>query len=767
MRSLASVSVVAMVWALSGPIAAAQTVETGVPIRTAAAGQQEEITVTAQRREQAVGDVAATISVIGGKALTELGALEVKDIGRLTPNVQIEGTYGNASNPIITIRGVGIEDFNDNNSSPAGVYVDEVYLSAPPMLAFGLFDMERVEVLKGPQGTLYGRNTTSGAVNFISRKPTQSFEGFARASYETFERTTIEGAVGGPISDTLAFRLAGTGDFGGDYIENRFTGDDNGGRDFRAGRLLLSWEPTSRFDVLLNIHGAGDRSDIGQYQHVGFLADPVAFTPCASAIAGTVDPRACVDPFGYSDLDGDKQAGAYNRRGQLDYDSLGGSITAKWRITDAIAMTSITAIERFDGVRTEDSDGSPNRLIEIDYGVDVEQVSQELRFNITSGSVDWIVGAYYGADEVAGNNLYDLFRDLRPSVGGPDFSTVFLARNTYVQSTDVGAIFAHGFWAFRPGWTAEAGLRVSREERSFRTVSSFEESPGDLALIGLGADGVFLDERRSIESDNVSWTLGLSRDVGRDGLVYARASNGFKSGGFNGGIPFVPEEVVPFGEEQLLAYEVGIKGAANDRRIRYDASVFYYDYEDLQVFTLADTASAVPVQVLTNAADSEIYGLDAALSWRVADGLDVNAGLGLLSATYKNADIGGRDFSGQTLNNAPKVSFTLGADYERSIGPVLGRIAFNGSYQSKERLENIELAPDRATIIEEPGYWIMDARASIASPNDRFELALFAKNLTDEQPLISTLSLPDFGFSEYTYGLPRRVGVSLTVRFGP
>lgn len=725
---------------------------------------ETEILVTAQRRTQAIQDVTATISVINGDAISKRGALEIKDIGQLTPNVTIEGSYGNASNPVITIRGVGIEDFNDNNSSPAGVYVDEVYYVAPPMLAFGLYDLERVEILKGPQGTLYGRNTTSGAVNFLSRKPTSDWDGFARANYESFDRTTLEAAIGGPISQTLSFRASGLLDKGGDYIRNRFNDSRNGGRDFVGGRFQLAWKPSDSFDLLLNIHAARDRSDLGQYQHVGFLADPATFALCDAAIAGRLDPANCFDPLGYSDTDGDRYAGAYNRRSRLEYSSIGTSARAQWKISDAVTLTSITAFEGFDGVRYEDSDASPNQLLEIDYGVDVEQFSQEVRLAGKSGRLDWVIGGYFGKDTIRSTNDYDVLRDFRPITGfDPDIG-VFLARNRYVQRTDVYAGFGHGFWNFTGGWTLEAGLRFARETRDFRTISSFVEDTVDLANAGLGADGLFLDETRALRKTNLLWTAGLSNRISRDLLLYAKVSNGFKSGGFNGGIPFTPDEVVPFDEENLLAYEIGFKGSVRSIRLRYEASVFYYDYEDLQVFTLADTTAAVPIQILTNAADSRIYGLDSAAYLQLAKGLEVSVGLGLLKTEYLRANIGGRDFSGQPLPNAPELSLTLGADYERQLGRAIGRINLNGRFQSSERIENTQIGPDGPTIIDQSGHWLIDARASVAFLDDRLEFAIFAKNLFDVEPLTSTLSLPSFGFSEYTYGARRRVGASLTVR---
>jgi iron complex outermembrane receptor protein len=727
--------------------------------------EQGAIIVTAQRREQAAIDVAATISVLGNEEIVERGLYEVQDIGRLVPNVTIEGQYGNASNPLITIRGVGLEDFNDNNSSPAGVYVDDVYLVAPPMLAFGLFDLERVEVLKGPQGTLYGRNTTAGAVNFVTARPTTDFEGFVRTNLEEYDRFTAEGAISGPISETLAFRIAGLADTGGGYIRNRTLDRTEGDRDFLAGRALLQWEPSADVEVLLNVHAARDRSDLGQYQHVGLLADPVSFTPCAAAIAGRTDPATCVDPFGYSDTDGDVDAGDYNKRGRVDYDSFGTSATIKANLSKAVSLTSVTAFEGFDGTRFEDSDGSPNRLIEIDYGVDVEQFSQEIRLNGEAPRLDWIVGGYFGTDTIRVSNDYDVFADFRPLTGGPDFATVFFARNAYVQKTDVYAVFGHGFYEVADRLTAELGLRYANERRTFRTVSSFIESEADLASIGLGPDGTFLDESRAIEDDNLLWSVGLSYDTGW-GIVYGKVSNGFKSGGFNGGIPFSPEEVVPFGEETLIAYELGIKGTFPAIDLQFEVAGFYYDYSDLQVFTLADTGtSAVPVQILTNAADSEIYGLDGNVLWSPAAGLDFNLGVGLLSAKYLEADIGGRDLSGASLTNAPEVSIVGGASYEHHLGSWRAVLDLDARYQSREVLENIAVLPDVDTTVRQAGFALVDARLAIGTSDGQFEFALYAKNLFDARPVVNILTVVDFGFSEYTYMQPRRFGLSVLKRF--
>jgi len=723
----------------------------------------EEIIVTAQRREQRLEDVAASINVLAGDTVGRRGLREASDLGGLVPNFRMEGSFGNSSNPVITIRGVGLEDFNDNNSSPAGVYVDDVYLVAPPMLAFGLFDLDRVEILKGPQGTLYGRNTTAGALNFVSRRPSEKTEGYVRVGYGSYERRTIEAALGGAISDTLTARVAGTGDRGGGPTTNRFDGSRNGDRNFTAGRLLVEWDGGGDLTALVKVHGARDRSEIGQYQHVGLLSDPTSFQFCPAALAGSTDPVTCVDPFGYSDGDGDRYDGAYNRTGRLDYDGSGASLNLGWVLSDDVSLSAISALEKFDGIRLEDSDASPNRFLEIDYGVDVAQYSQELRLNGVSGSLDWVAGAYVSTDTIRASNLYDVFRDFRPVTGFAPDAGVFLARNTYRQETDVWAAFGHGFWELDEDWTLEGGLRLAREDRGFRTVTVYQESGADLAAAGLGPDGLLLDKRLSIGTTNVLWSTGVSFRPDQSILAYAKAGNGFKSGGFNGGIPFTPDEVVPFDEESLLAYEVGIKGEMEILPIRYDLVGFYYDYTDLQVFTVADTGAAVPVQILTNAADSEIYGLEASLRANPLHGLELAGAVGLLNAKYLDANIGGRDVSGQTLSNSPKLTANIDVSYRGEIGQLAATIAVNAAYQTGETLDRFATGSGRTASIREDGYWLVDTTLTLAMLDNMAELSLFAKNLFDSQPLISVVPLPDFGFHEYTYGAPRRIGVSLSL----
>ena len=743
------------------------------PVPDVAAGRAEpaieSITVTAQRREQRIEDVPATVTAFTGEALEARGLHELNQLDRLVPNVKIQGAYGNASNPLITIRGVGLDDFSDNTSSPAGVYVDDVYLAAPPSLAFGLFDVERVEVLKGPQGTLFGRNTTAGAVQFVSRPPTETFETRFAATLESFDRNTYEAAVGGPITDTLHFRVSGLGDYGGDYNDNDLEDSRSGGQARTAGRIQLRYIPSESSELLLNLHGGHDASDLGQYQNVGLLEAGVLETgapvPCAAALRGKAEPGDCVDLLGFSDRDGDDQAGSYNRRGRLDYDSIGGSLRATVELSPGVTLTSISALERFGGLRREEADASPNRVLEADYDVRAKQLSQEVRLAGQTDRLDWIAGLFASSDEIQAETTFDLLRDLRPLLGFQPDLLVATPRNRYDQDTVALAAFGHTVVTLTDRLSAQLGVRYSIERRDFSTQTLFVEDPAALAAAMLPSDGRVLSEFRAFNTRRLTWNAGLSYRVTPDLLAYASASTGFRSGGFNGGVPLTVEEVEPYDDEDLLAFELGLKGSLAGGRLAYSISSFYYDFRDLQVSDLTSTAQGIPVQVLTNAADSDAYGVDASLSAALAPGLRLNAGLGLLHAEFEDALIGGVDRSGKDVLNAPRVSLTTGIEYERELGSLLTRLAVDGAFQSREDLEVIQLAPSQSATVSEGSYWIVDARLTLGSAQSPVEVTLFAKNLFDEEPLRSTLTLAELGFAEYAYGLPRRFGITLTVRY--
>ncbi|HSN72030.1 MAG TPA: TonB-dependent receptor plug domain-containing protein, partial [Steroidobacteraceae bacterium] len=295
--------------------------------------QLEEIVVTAQKRAQSFGDVGITVSVFTGDTIAEMGFEQLTDLSSQTPNVQIKDVVAN-SVPNVTIRGVGLNDYAANNNPAAGIYVDEIYLVSPAMLSFSLFDLERIEILKGPQGTLFGRNTTAGTVNFISRKPGDELDGYVNLDYGRFERFVAEGAIGGPLSDTVSARVAAqTVQQGEGWQTNRLNGEKVGEVDRTSARALLSWEPSDDLSVLLNVYGGQDDSDV----YLIKIDNP--FTP---------EDDGDTDPF---------RSGA-SVPTVMDLESKGASLSIDWNLADSLTLTSITGYKDFSRWHVEDRDAS-------------------------------------------------------------------------------------------------------------------------------------------------------------------------------------------------------------------------------------------------------------------------------------------------------------------------------------------------------------------------------------------------------------------------
>ena len=408
--------------------------------------QIEEIIVTAQKREQNLSDVSVAVTVFSGADIREQRLGQPVDLAAQTPNLNINETFGNSITNV-SIRGLGLNDYAVNNNPAAGIYIDEVYLVSPAMLTFQLFDMERVEVLKGPQGTLYGRNTTAGAVKFISRKPTEEIEGYLSADYGRYDHFVLEGAISGQIAEGLTGRAAvQTSQRNDGFQLNRATGDKVGEIDRTAWRGLLNWQPSEDLDVFLNVHGGFDNSD------TLLVKVDNAFTPVDDGIA---------DPFSSS---------AGNDT-ELDNENYGASLTINWHLSEDLTLTSVTGYEDYERSHDEDRDGTT--LVQLDglFLNNIEQVSQELRLTYVRDDYALIGGVFYGNDDVSTRDIFDA-GDLLP-LFGPAFATAKAIGNEYAQEADSYAIFGHAEWQLHEDWKFIAGLRYTEEDKEFKDAFTF------------------------------------------------------------------------------------------------------------------------------------------------------------------------------------------------------------------------------------------------------------------------------------------------------
>ena len=719
--------------------------------------EDEVIVVTAQRREQQLTDVGISISALSERLIEETRISQIENIAAAIPNVDIKEQVPGAI-PVITIRGIGLDDFSSTNSPSAGVYVDEVPLASIALMSSEIYDLQRIEVLKGPQGTLYGRNSTAGAVNIITAKPEHHFSARAAAGYANYETFDAEGYVNAPLSDKLALRLsARTVQQGDGYWKSRLLpGETIGERNIITGRAQLRWEPSDRLDINLKVEGLRSRSEMGQGEFFGTI-NPLTGGLCAPVLAGHIDNGQCTDFFGYTDTDGDPFRGDWARDAFYDIDSWDGTLRIEAEL-GAVKVRSITGYRWQDRAFDIDSDATPARQVDFVQHDKIKQFTQEFHLLGQTGIADWLVGVFYSHDKVdvftPGNHL-DLFAT----------QTVINAD----QKTDAAAAFANVDWTLTDRLSLVTGLRLTWEERKY-VGGTTDLNPLGFSLLcipaGLCTPFVpgpvaltFRDDK--ISDTNLTGRVALEYEPTPSSLLYASVSRGRKSGGFFSGITTNDRALIPYRPETLTAYEVGGHARLGGRTILVNGSLFYYDYDDVQTF-VRDDGGAIPVQRLGNIDHAKVYGADLDIDWRPTKGLDLFAGIGLLKTRLSSFETGaGHVDSGNKLPNAPSFTFNGRARYEFPITSGLKASVLGSARYSDSVFKDAANDP----LIKAGSYWLFDARIAVGASDDRWEIALWGKNLTDDQHVAQGLDVASLGFGNRTFNAPRTYGVTGTVRF--
>ncbi|QIB65897.1 TonB-dependent receptor [Kineobactrum salinum] len=716
------------------------------------AGAIEEIVVTAQKREQRLLDVPVSVTVLSGENLYDMRLQEPIDLARHTPGLTVTGPQGT----IFSIRGVGLNDFSPNNNPGTSVYFDQVVVPFHPMTDVQMFDLERVEVLRGPQGTLYGRNNTGGAINFISRKPSEDLEGFASLGYGNYDTFEFEGALGGPLTETLTGRLSFTTKHRTDgYQYNRFLNEDHGELDRSAARLQLLWTPNEDFDLLFNWHGGTEDSDASLYEHGPFVDRVTGAAPCASKVAGNHDPINCIDRYGYSDPDGDPftsdhdcKYGCYKKR-----DTWGSSVTINFALPRVI-LTSITGYMTYDSDINTDNDATPTVGVDVTVKEEADSWSQEIRFaSDESWPVDWIAGLYYTDDQFDGIQIADT-KDY------PDLNDLLYTE--FVQETESYAGFGRIEVPLNEEWSVFGGIRYTDETKKFVGGSSVTNPYGNSVFASLfppGADTLQLTYADS-EISEKEWTgeIGANWKPHDNWMLYAKWSTGFKSGGYNGVFTGNNAALEPFGKEVLDAVETGFKAQILDGRMQFNSSFYYYDYQDFQAFRF-ELDSGVPLSLLSNAGDMKMFGIESEVLWAPADGLVLAGGLSWVDAEVAK-DAPGSSLKGNTPANTPEWSINGSIDYEFPIGST----GLNGfTHVDFSWQDDTNFTITNTPIFKQEPFWLMNVRLGVRSPDQKYELAFWVENLMDEEYLVDILDAQNGTADLRTYALPRTYG--LTARY--
>ncbi|MCR8922625.1 TonB-dependent receptor [Dasania sp. GY-MA-18] len=726
----------------------------------------EEVLVTAQKREQSVQEVPIAITSIGGEDLKNLGFKSATDVQFQTPGLIVSYASSNAI-PNFTLRGVGLNDFTAVQSSPVAIHVDDIYYGNSTLLNFALFDVNRVEVLKGPQGTLYGRNSTGGAVNFFSNKPTQEFEAGIDLGIANYDAITAEGFVSGPLSDDLSGRVSVTtvNQSGGPY--KHAVHGEIGDVEKYAVRAQLLWDATEKLTIHASMFGGSEESDAGQYHSYPTFAGDGSWNVCAPIAAGnlTASSDCYYDPdtasVGIDDNDAyTTDAGIVNRD---EIDVFGVSVSVNYDMGD-YTLTSITGYNTVDRKSQEDADGSPFRSIDVGYETEFEQLTEELRLSYDNGS-GWnsTLGLFLSTDTL---DTPRTETDLTEIYGG------FRQNHSYELETDSAAIFWHNEYELTDALTAVLGLRYTDETRKF-VGGTFNNEPG----VGPDASGdfvpaplltsdlvyAFLDDE--VDFKESSYRIGLNYDLNDSTMIYASVANGFKSGGFIGDITEQAILEQPYDEETLTAYELGFKSDLLDGSLRWNGSAFYYDYEDVILAMTIEGGALATLLINENASDAVIKGFETDVWWAPTDNIDIKLGAVYLDteqeaiATEPFEVAAGRD--GAHMPYAPEVSGNGLIRYSNTVADgLMGSVQLDFTTRAHHYAEI-----DNSKISKIDGYTLFNARVSLDAEESSWSASLWVKNIADKEYTQYINDLQGLGAVLTTPSYPRTYGVDLSLRF--
>ena len=740
------------------------------------AARIETVVVTAEKRSEDLQTVPISIQAFTNKQLNDLGIKSSTDLSQFTPNLDIALPAGNGNQPIITIRGVGLNDYDTNNAGPNGVYLDEVYLSSPASQTFQAFDLERIEVLKGPQGTLYGRNTSGGAINFISAKPTDEFTGNFHAEYGAFGTYQLEGALGGQILDGLDGRISIVQNGSGGYTYNALTGKRENGANNIAGRAQLQWKPTSDLTMLLSVYGGSVANRPAEYRHLGLydttggtlIIHPNANCSPAEVLKGTAsDGGSCVDLFGYG-TPTNFYGGAYNRQQHLQVHNFGALLRTEYDLGD-ITLTSLTAFEHNDKLHPEDSDASPNRLLEINFGVRNATFTQELRADWNTQNNDLLFGLYYLDEDLHQSQPLFILLDADNFFGGPGTGdgTAEIVTDQNHQSTVSYATFVHDTYTITDQLKLTLGGRFTGESKHFLWSGGTTFQSGGMdnfppVTPTILPPGVSPD--RKLSNTAFNWLASLNYQLTDNFMLYGSVSTGFKSGGFNGSflntqVPPDPVQValqlLPIKPESVTAFEIGEKASFNDGRLIFDASLFYNDYRDEQVFVLVPLGPLVAVNDLVNAKKAHMQGADIEIIAKPLDSLTLTANVGLLDAKIDSSE-----YPGHQLPLSPHLTLSTVADYRTPIFDGNLDFQFSANYKSHQFFD-VANSP----YLTQNSYWLENARIAYSFDDDHWEAAAFVHNLSGQKYFLDVFDLSFVGFYQGIMGTPRTYGAEVNYRF--
>jgi len=749
----------------------------------------EVIEVTAQKRSQNLQHVPIAIQSFNSEALKSKGISTVTDIADSIPNVELDYTSAFSGSTQVLgafIRGIGQSDFAFNLEPGVGVYIDGVFYARAIGSVVDLLDLEHIEVLKGPQGTLFGRNTIGGALNIVTRRPSEDFAYTGEITLGRFDRQDIRGAVDIPLSDNLysqvSFasknrdgyhrRLAHPAALNSDTGLFSSTGEETfnnrqGGENNDVIRAKLYWDASDDVSVLFSadLTNANEQSapntliDTFELPLPGTLAQ--AYNACISGapLPFCTSDRGSLPAFGPTNVDGNpsNDRTPYDDRFITDdidttygnganysiLDSWGASATVDWSLDDDLDLKSITAYRELDSFFGSDVDGSPLAINDTSFAMSQKQFSQEIQVTGLSfdTNLEWVAGVYYFHEE---GTLDDhvVFGEGLVQIYGP---------NQF--DNDAYALFFHTNYQINDALSATVGLRYTYEDKTF--IGGQRDLNDFAGQIGFPAEAYpdpsdrtlyFPQTTNNQTFSNVTSKLGLEYRLNDDVLTYVSYSEGFKSGGWTTRVTVPVTEAPAFNEETAVTYEFGMKSQWFDDTLRFNTAIFSTDYDDLQI-----TVQRGLTPFIENAGESKIEGIEADFVWVATENLTFNGAVGFIDAQYTQLDPGAAIQEGFLFNNTPEQSASLSAEYFSYLdsGSTL-KYFLDYSYRS-EQANDAENTPELIT----GSLSTVNASLTFKPESERWDVSFGVKNLTDERYIVSGFRQPGAGVLDGTYSRPR------------
>lgn len=695
----------------------------------------EEIVVTARKRSERLQETPISITAVSAEAMERKGIKSLADVARQTPGLQY-GDFGDMKLSPTSLRGV-MGGAGSAGADPAvGYYVDEVYQAQGPGADLDLYDVARVEVLRGPQGTLFGRNTIGGVISITTERPSDTFAASATADIGDYNARRLGASVTGPIvPGLLSGKIAAIKDTRDGYDDNVFLDRKVNNHDAWStrGQLLFDFSPDTSLLLTGSYRKADQEQLVFETRRYNFDA-PLTQALLAAGLPLNTDP---FDRKVYSDSPNEERLTAWDL-----------TATFKTRL-GALGITNIASYHKHDYFSRADTDRSPLKML---YDGDPEQVwrwSEEVRFDLSTGPVDWLAGLYYFRQNSRNQSFVEIGSDFADSLGDPSL-TGFRAGSNGELDTTSKAAFVSATWKITPRWDVTVGGRYTRDQKTihYTQVDPVGLLGGNADIRASGAWGQF--------TPNANVRYRFSPDV----MAYATVSKGFKSGGFNDALSAA--DGIAFGPESLWNYEAGLKTQFLDRRLVVNAAVYYMDWSRIQ---LAEDNAATPIYdpVILNAGKAHSQGVEIEVTARPTERWTLGGNLSVQDARFDGGHLA-PDVPLNHMPYAPAYTADLNAEYRFPLQG-WGTVSVYGEYQMRGRtyLTNDD-DPDGVV----GSYGLLDLRLSLESSDERWRITLWGKNLADtvyEERIFDLSQQDQVGQKFIILGEPRTFGVELKLSY--